>query len=90
MEETTTTTMTLGDIHAELRKLGFIGIFWGIEDVKQVAKDDYNTELSDEDAWDVLNKIEHHHDCNYGVTWDNIHLELEGYVGDRVFSEDEE
>ena len=74
--------MTLAQIHKELRELGFIGIFWGIEDVKQVAKDDYNTELSDEDAWSVLDNIEEAHDCNYGVTWNHIHWGLEGYVGD--------
>lgn len=87
MEES---TMTLGDIHNELRKLGFIGVFWGIEDVKKVAKDDYNTELSDEDAWDALVGIEDAHDCNYGITWNHIHWGLDGYVGDQDIQDQED
>ena len=74
--------MTLNQIREELRKQGLIGFFWGIDDVKQLAMDEHipSAELTDEEAWQVLDSIEQNYDCNYGVTWDNFHCEIENVL----------
>lgn len=44
-----------------------ISIIWGIVDVKEVAPD-----ISDDDAMDVLMKVDDKHDANNGVTWETL------------------
>ena len=75
--------MTLSQIHEELRKLGCIGLIWSIEDVKSLVETDYQDTISDEDAWDILESVEQNHDCNYGVTWDNLHWEIKNYFENK-------
>ncbi|HMO84058.1 MAG TPA: hypothetical protein PKC18_03960 [Lacipirellulaceae bacterium] len=53
------------DIHAVLESRGAIAIVWSIEDVLGVRP-----HLSKEQAWNVLQRCEKVHDCNYGMTWD--------------------
>ena len=43
----------------------WIGILWGIEDVKHVAP-----HLSDDQARDVLEMAERRHDATIGINWD--------------------
>ena len=52
-------------------------IEWSIEDIITRAKDlnendpDYKVPNSDQ-ARDILNTLDHYHDCNYGITWDHL------------------
>jgi hypothetical protein len=43
----------------------WIGIFWGTEDVKDVAP-----HLSDDQAQDVLHMVLRRHDATVGINWD--------------------
>jgi hypothetical protein len=57
------------DIDALLAKRQQIAAIWSIEDVQQNRPD-----LSDDDAWEVLQAVKHDHDCNYGITWQTLDM----------------
>lgn len=48
-----------------------IAILWGKDDVVHRAKE-IEVEITDDDALDVLQRLENDHDCNIGITWDVI------------------
>lgn len=49
----------------------WISLWWHISDVQECVGNDYSP-MSDEDARDILEKIDHRHDANNGVNWDTI------------------
>lgn len=55
------------DIHELLAKRYQIAVIWSIEDVQAIRSD-----LSKDQAWQVLLKCRQHHDCNYGLTWETL------------------
>jgi hypothetical protein len=55
------------DVYALLSERHQVAVIWSIEDVLEVRPD-----LSDDQAWKVLQECERVHDCNYGFTWDLI------------------
>jgi hypothetical protein len=55
----------------------FISIDWHIEDVQDIAKEKFNTNLSDEDAFKVLEFVEDKHDACVGINWDVIYCAIE-------------
>jgi hypothetical protein len=55
------------DFHELLAKVGRIAVIWSIEDIKDIRPD-----LSDEQAWDVLEEVERKHDAEYGINWDTL------------------
>lgn len=56
-----------------------IAVWWKIEDVLQVAYEE-DVELSNGEAYLILEQLKKKHDCNYGITWDTIRL----YVNDST------
>ena len=66
------------DIEAVLSERREIAIIWSIEDVTEVRPD-----LSEDQAWEVLQLIRRRHDANLGVTW----LTLE-YAADTLFGDE--
>jgi hypothetical protein len=52
------------DVHAFLAKQRQVAVIWSIEDVNQVRPD-----LSDDQAWQVLQEAERLHDCELGFNW---------------------
>ena len=60
-----------------------ISITWCTEDVLLTAKN-MKVELTEDEANDVLGTVEHNHDANYGISWDNI----EWAIGDLVDQRD--
>ena len=52
------------DIHRILDQRREIAIVWGTYDVKEVRPD-----LTDDQAWEVLQQVEIEKDVNLGVTW---------------------
>ena len=61
--------LTLTAIREWLSENGYIAAFWHIDDVKGIRPD-----LDDEQAMEVLNRVDHYHDCEHGITW--LHLEM--------------
>ena len=57
------------DVHALLAKRRQIAVIWSIEDVQQERPD-----LNEDQAWEVLQRVEHCHDCNYGITWEHLSM----------------
>lgn len=42
-----------------------ISIVWGVEDVQEERPD-----LTDDQAWEVLQRVKRYHDANIGINWD--------------------
>jgi hypothetical protein len=57
-----------------------IAIFWGTEDVQQVAP-----HLTDEEAREVLNVANRRHDANMGINWDVLES-----IADMLFDRPDE
>ncbi len=56
-------------IEKDLEALGFIGVFWHIDDVKEVRPD-----LTDDQCWQVLERVGSKHDCTVGIDWEVIRI----------------
>ena len=54
-------------VHSLLAKHQKIAPIWCVEDVKHVRPD-----LTDEQAWEVLEQIGHKHDAEYGISWQTL------------------
>jgi len=65
------------DIHQLLRHRREVAIIWSIEDVKEIRPD-----LTEDQAWTVLQQCERQHDCNFGITWEHI-----DWVAENLFPE---
>jgi hypothetical protein len=65
------------DLHELLATDRKIAVVWCIEDVQEVRPD-----LTDEQAWEVLQQVKHTHDCNYGITWDTLEIIAQNLYGD--------
>jgi hypothetical protein len=50
---------------------GHLIISWCIEDVMDRAEEQ-GIPCTEEQAHNILASMDHHHDCNYGITWDTI------------------
>lgn len=55
------------DINAVLKSRRQVAILWGTYDVQELRPD-----LTDDQAWNVLQKCDKYHDCNNGFTWEFI------------------
>lgn len=60
------------DIYELLAQRRQVAIIWDIEDVQNMRPD-----LNDDQAWQVLQRCEKHHDCETGFTWLLIELVAE-------------
>jgi len=65
------------DIHAILAERREIAITWSIEDVQFVRPD-----LTDDQAWQVLQQVNRHHDAELGVNWQTLECIAEDLFGD--------
>lgn len=59
-----------------------INIYWTAEDIIGAA-DSMCEELTEEEVLDVINRIEHYHDANYGINWEIIMYRIGDVVGQR-------
>ena len=71
------TTGSRIDVQQLLRARRQVAVVWNIEDVKHLRPD-----LTDDQAWDVLEQAYDVHDCEWGFTW--THLQT---VADDMFPE---
>jgi len=64
------------DIHSILAERREIAIVWDITDVQEVRPD-----LTDDQAWEVLQQVESKQDANIGVTWETLECVAEDLFG---------
>jgi hypothetical protein len=57
------------DFHQLLARDGKIAAIWCIQDVKHLRPD-----LTDEEAWEVLEEVGRKHDAEYGITWTTLEV----------------
>ena len=57
------------DLKELLAQHGLIAHLWSIEDVQEVRPD-----LSDEQAWEVLQLCDRRKDSNLGITWETLDI----------------
>ncbi|HWY87048.1 MAG TPA: hypothetical protein VNX28_10005 [Gemmataceae bacterium] len=75
MTHTNDTTTSAGNepvdvnlhVHQLLAKHNRIAAIWCIEDVRGIRPD-----LSDEQAWEVLEEVGRKHDAEYGISWTTL------------------
>ena len=71
-DTTRTATPTAADIHRILTERNQIAIIWDIEDVQSLRP-----ELTDEQAWQVLENAARHHDAGIGINWEVLEATAE-------------
>jgi hypothetical protein len=64
-------------IHRLLAKHHQIAVIWCVDDVIDIRPD-----LTDEQAWEVLQAAEHHHDANIGINWEVLEFHAQFLFGD--------
>jgi hypothetical protein len=64
------------DIHELLAKHRQIGAIWGVEDVLTIRPD-----LSDQQAWEVLQMVNRCKDAELGITWLTLEMAAEDLFG---------
>jgi hypothetical protein len=65
------------NIHELLAERRQIAHIWSIEDVQSIRPD-----LSEEQAWDVLQDVDHHKDAELGITWFTLESAAQHLFGD--------
>jgi len=65
------------DIHGLLAQRREVAVIWSTEDVQSIRSD-----LTDDQAWEVLQECRDHHDCELGFNWLLIET-----VADNMFPE---
>jgi hypothetical protein len=61
------------DVHELLRQRRQVAVIWSVEDVQEVRPD-----LTDDQAWEVLQRCHDKHDCELGLTWTTIEIVADG------------
>jgi hypothetical protein len=51
-------------------------ILWQKEDVIQSAKDNFEVDLPEKVAEEILDSLNRNADCEHGITWEHIYQEL--------------
>jgi hypothetical protein len=46
-----------------------IATIWSVDDVRQVRPD-----LTEDQAWEVLQRVDRSHDCEYGINWHTLRM----------------
>ena len=64
------------DIYRILAQRGAIAIVWDIDLVKKVRPD-----LTDSQAWEVLEQVEVEHDRSLGITWQTLEIAAKDLFG---------
>lgn len=63
--------MTIEEAKQVLKENGYLSPMWHIDDIKGVAENK-GVDLTKEQLLKVVDSIEHNHDANIGINWDNI------------------
>ena len=59
-----------------------ICIVWSTQDVLETAKN-MDVDITAEEADEVLMTVEHNHDANYGISWDNIEWAIQDLISSK-------
>jgi len=71
-DESTPWNPSSGEIYKLLAERNQIAIVWEVEDVQTLRPD-----LSDDQAWQVLEQAERRHDAGIGINWDVLEMHAE-------------
>lgn len=64
-----------------LRSRGYIlAPLFHIWDIQQAAKDNFETELTDAEAMEIAERIDHKCDCEIGINWEVINFYIEEFI----------
>jgi hypothetical protein len=59
-----------------------INIVWGVEDVKMAAEQ-MEVELTTEECCTILDRMDRHHDAEYGICWETIKSNIEMLLDEK-------
>jgi|TARA_E500000318_G_C3435061_1_gene162685 hypothetical protein len=57
----------------------YIEIRWHIDDVRAVAQDEFDMELSDGDCLEILESVKKSHDASLGINWTVIGAAIQNF-----------
>ena len=60
-----------------------IAIIWTTEDVF-TESENIDTEISEEEAQEILGILDRKHDASLGITWDTISCHIDEFIHDRM------
>jgi len=72
-----------GNIHKLAASEKKIAIVWGLIDIQDTCKENYEVELTDEQALEVLEIVNHRHDASIGINWEVLDVHLQMYLEDH-------
>ena len=61
-------------------------VIWQVEDVTQQAAD-RGIKISEDEAQEIIERMEDKHDCSIGITWDTIDYYLDMYLEEHPNSQ---
>ena len=67
------------DVHRILRSRRQIAVIWSVDDVLEIRPD-----LTEDEAWEVLQAVEDDHDANLGICWDVLEYHATCLFGPQV------
>ena len=68
----------IADIKRQLAEQKCVAVIWSVDDVKSL-----NPDLTDEDAWRVLQSAERYPDPQTGINWNTLQNEIEWFVAEQ-------
>lgn len=66
------------DIHDKLAEQKKIAFIWSIEDLQGL-----DDTLSDQDAWEILQRFESHHEGSMDSMWYDLSFHIDDYKGSK-------
>ena len=60
-----------------------IAVVWGTGDVIPLCKDRYGVEITEEQAYDILQSADRKHDANEGINWDVLDIHINMYLDEH-------
>ena len=65
----------------------WVASWWHIDDVLGQSKawdDDARPKISEDEAREVLKRVDKYHDCTYGINWEIIDFYIDDVINERV------
>jgi hypothetical protein len=76
---------TVGDSHVEkcATAQNSIAVTWGTVDIQDTSKKNHGVELSQAQAFEILQKIKRQHDAENGINWTTVAIYVDNFLNEN-------